>query len=748
MAKEKISYGWAGWIARVNLTTGEITEESDEEMQKDYIGGMGFANKIMYDEVPAGVDWMDEKNKAVLAVGPLTGSGVPLAGRSTWSTLSTFTTDHLVVDCHCGGQLGAKLKYSGHDGLIIEGKADKPVYIFIDDDKISIEDASAVWGKGTRETTEALVQKHGTDCVVAAIGPAGENLLPYACVINTRSHSAGAGLGAVLGAKKVKAVVIRGTKAVNVKDPQMVADLSDYMIEQVLGSNNNHVVPSTQQSWAEYYDKGSRWTARKGLYWAAAEGGAIETGEPKPFEPNTMGYRCMKSTKDLGPEAEKYTVKMAGCHGCPVRCYAQVKHPKMLEVTGYESLGNTCVPNFPFSAYMQSMMKVPGTTTEDGALTEQSVLYNLLIQAVVDDLGLWCNYAQLYRDIAHTYSDGVLARVLGDQLAEYGFDKIMAGDPTPFIKILSDIASNDTENKPISWLGHGPEVWTKKWNDEAWFDDARSCLINYRGWPVHHAIECFGQVGGLYNMMFNRDDMIHSAVNFQGCGLPIDLKKQMAKEMWGSEDACDPDKNYTPVNKAKVEFAWWSIVTDVLHDSLTLCNWVWPMAMAPAKERKYRGDLDLEAQFFTAVTGVEVTIDDLYKAGERIMTLQRAATVRGMKNKDGKAGCNDMRGVHDVITEWVFTKDPDIKPFTPGTDKMEREDWKKSLTMLYERFGWDKELGCPTAQCLDDLNLTKQKEDLDKLGLLGKGGKPHDKRTRSYSGVLSKYCGDNPALSE
>lgn len=94
---------------------------------------------------------------------------------------------------HCGGQLGAMLKYSGHDGLIIEGKADKPCYIFIDDDKISIEDASALWGKGTRETTEALCKKHGAECCVAAIGLAGENLLPYACVMNTRSHSAGAG---------------------------------------------------------------------------------------------------------------------------------------------------------------------------------------------------------------------------------------------------------------------------------------------------------------------------------------------------------------------------------------------------------------------------------------------------------------------------------------------------------------------------------------------------------------------------
>ena len=103
------------------------------------------------------------------------------------------------------------------------------------------------------------------------------------------------------------------------------------------------------------------------------------------------------------------------------------------------------------------------------------------------------------------------------------------------------------------------------------------------------------------------------------------------------------------MNEAKAEFAWWSIVTDVLHDSLVLCNWVWPMAMAPAKERSYRGDLDLEAQFYTAVTGQKVTIDDLYKAGERIMTLQRANTVRGMKDKDGNVGCNDMRNVHDCL---------------------------------------------------------------------------------------------------
>ena len=154
MADEK-SYGWAGKILRVNLTTGSITTESTAPY-KEYIGGMGLANKIMYDEVPAGTDPLSEESKIVYAVGPLTASGVPLAGRTTISFLSTFTKDHLVVDAHCGGMIGARIKLAGYDAIIVEGKSDKPVYLHIKDDQVEIKDASFVWGMGTRATTEAL----------------------------------------------------------------------------------------------------------------------------------------------------------------------------------------------------------------------------------------------------------------------------------------------------------------------------------------------------------------------------------------------------------------------------------------------------------------------------------------------------------------------------------------------------------------------------------------------------------------
>ncbi len=705
MPDEK-SYGWAGKILRVNLSTGDISTMPTEPY-KPFIGGMGIANKIMYDEVPADTDPFSEASKIVYAVGPLTASGVPLAGRMTIASLSTFTEGHLIVDSHTGGMLGARIKQAGYDAIIVEGISDHPVYINIVDDDVQIKDASFVWGMGTRETTAALNRAESTKACVACIGPAGENLLPYACMLNSRNHSAGAGLGAVMGSKKLKALVVEGNKPVYVSDPQAVADLSDYMLREIIGSNNNHVVPCTQQEWAEYYDEGSRWTSEYGLDWQLAEGGPVETGEPKPGELNTVGYRCMKSKKDLGRLAADYTIKMNGCHSCPIHCYSDLRNQASAAAGGEEIAGNTCVPNFPWQ-YMEGILHT-GITQKN--MPEAFINWNNAIGTCVDELGLWCNYAQLYRDIAHCIQAGIFQRVLpADEYNMFDWTKFNADnqDPSVMVQILRHIARNDNE---MSYIAYGPIVWTRRWNDENWFNEQPSQLINYRGWPVHHALECFGQVGLLYNMLFNRDDMVHSAVNFQGCGLPIDVKKSIAAEVWGGEDAVDPDRNYTPMNEHKARFAWWSAVTDVLHDSLVICNWVWPMTMSPSKDRNYRGDLDLESKFFKAVTGIDMTTDQLYDAGNKIITLQRCNTIRGMHT-------NDLRHQHDVVTDWVFNINPGQAAFTPGTIKMERNDWETALTMFYQQFGWDPNTGAPTAEQLDNYDMQDVRAELQSLDLM------------------------------
>ncbi len=133
--------GWTGNILRINLSTGTISKE-DSSQYKKMVGGMGFGYKIMYDEVPAGTKPFDEGNKVVFAVGPLTGSGAPCSSRVNITSLSTFTRGHLVVDAHMGGFFAAYMKYAGYDAIIIEGKAEKPVWINIQNDEVKIENAA------------------------------------------------------------------------------------------------------------------------------------------------------------------------------------------------------------------------------------------------------------------------------------------------------------------------------------------------------------------------------------------------------------------------------------------------------------------------------------------------------------------------------------------------------------------------------------------------------------------------------
>lgn len=135
---------------------------------------MGFGYKIMYDEVAPGTKPFDEANKIIFAVGPLTGAGAPCSSRVNITSLSTFTRGNLVVDAHMGGFFAAYMKYAGYNAIIIEGKAAKPVWINIQDDTVSIENAAVLWGKGTRATTEEICRAANVEACVAAIGPAGE----------------------------------------------------------------------------------------------------------------------------------------------------------------------------------------------------------------------------------------------------------------------------------------------------------------------------------------------------------------------------------------------------------------------------------------------------------------------------------------------------------------------------------------------------------------------------------------------
>ena len=213
-----INGGYMGKVLRVNLTTKNISvEDLSEQMAKDFMGGAGFGVKYIYDEVPANADPLGEENKLVFAVGPLSGTASPCSSRMALATKSPQTGTIAVA--LSGGYFPVEFKYAGYDVLIVEGKSEKPVYLYINDDKVEIRSAEKLWGMDTVDTQTLIKHMlHNQNFRIACIGPAGENLSKMASVINERRAFGRKGVGAVMGSKNLKAIAVRGTKEVSIAD--------------------------------------------------------------------------------------------------------------------------------------------------------------------------------------------------------------------------------------------------------------------------------------------------------------------------------------------------------------------------------------------------------------------------------------------------------------------------------------------------------------------------------------------------
>jgi len=211
MAAKRFKGGYTGRILRVNLSVSSYSiEPLDEAVAEKFIGGSGYAAWIIYRETPMDVDPLSPYNKLIFMTGPLTGTITPSAGRYTVCALSPLTG--IWAESHSAGYWGPELKFAGFDGVIVEGKADKPVYLWIHEDGCEIRDAKHLWGLDTYECEDALKKELEPGVKVACIGPAGERLVRYANIINDRGRAAGrCGLGAVMGSKNLKAIAVKGS---------------------------------------------------------------------------------------------------------------------------------------------------------------------------------------------------------------------------------------------------------------------------------------------------------------------------------------------------------------------------------------------------------------------------------------------------------------------------------------------------------------------------------------------------------
>ena len=227
-----MAFGYNGKILRVDLTHDKVTvEEPNETFYRRYLGGRSLALYYLLNETKAGVDPLGPDNLLIFA--PSVVTGAPVQGLSRFSVACKSPLTGSYGEAEAGGDWGPELKFAGFDAVIVKGKAKKPVYLWVHDGKAEIKDASKIWGKPTKEAQEAIQEEHKDKNIkVAQIGPAGEKLVRYACIVNKlRDVNGRGGMGAVMGSKNLKAIAVRGTKRTEMKDPEKIKTLVKWFAE-------------------------------------------------------------------------------------------------------------------------------------------------------------------------------------------------------------------------------------------------------------------------------------------------------------------------------------------------------------------------------------------------------------------------------------------------------------------------------------------------------------------------------------
>jgi aldehyde:ferredoxin oxidoreductase len=300
-----MSYLYGGRILRVNLSDGKITTEPTASYAERFIGGKGINAKILFDEVELHTQPFDAENLLIFGMGPLVGTAFPGACRIDVMARSPVTG--ALGDSGMGGYLGAELKFAGYDNLVIKGKAEKPVYLYIADDKVEIRDAAGTWGRDTYETPEMIRQDlKDPHAAVVSIGPAGEKRVIYASIQSPSGNAAArTGLGAVMGSKNLKAIAAHGTKGVRIAKPKEFLTACRKLREDI---SQNRFYPDVH-TWGltKTHDKEMRFS-----YDIIGE--TFEGEEWKKI-----------SEVDF---ATQYLYNRVGCFACPVACFDSYNLPE------------------------------------------------------------------------------------------------------------------------------------------------------------------------------------------------------------------------------------------------------------------------------------------------------------------------------------------------------------------------------------------------------------------------------------
>ncbi len=638
--KKKMANGYSGKILHVDLSSAQLSiEEPDESFYRFYFGGSALGLSYVLKQMEPGIDPLSPGNVLAFSLSTLTGA--PISGLSRMTVTAKSPLTGAVGDSQCGGFWPAKLKFAGFDAIIVTGKSVRPVYLWIDEGKAELRDAAHLWGKTTGDSQAAILKEldDAKNIEVLQIGPGGENLVRYASIMNMCNRANGrTGMGAVMGSKNLKAVAVRGSAKVNVADPKALKEIVKW------GSN------AIQQSAV----------LGLGKYGTASEVAHGQTiGGLPTFNFNSGVFdgwqkidgETMYNTVLRGADEGRQTGKgRETCYGCIVRC------KRVVEINDDEQSVDPLYggPEYETLGALGSYCGVDNLA----AVCKANELCN---QFGLDTISCGATIAWAME----AFEAGVLSPDVTNGLG------IRFGDADVMLTLIGLIASREGFGNILAEgsagaadkLGVGHDFLTTSKRQEA---PAHMTQVK-RGLALAYAVNPFGSdhMSCDHDLGYTPETYGSNKDRFQHLGLSSPTPA-------------------TDLGPDKVEFVRKTQYLFSMMDSANMCQFVWgPSWQLHGPEEMLK--------MIQAVTGWEVTIEELQTVGERRVNMMRMFNAR-----------EGINAADDSLPEKFF------KPLKGGvTDgwKVDRAEFEASLKEYYRQSGWDEENGIPTDETLERLQL-------------------------------------------
>ncbi|HAE41388.1 MAG TPA: aldehyde ferredoxin oxidoreductase, partial [Clostridiales bacterium] len=605
----------------------------DEEICKAYLGGVGISSKIIYDEVPSGADPLGKENILCFSLGAFTGTGLPTACRVEASSKSPITG--LIGTSNSGNYWGAELAYAGYNGIIIRGKSQEPVYITIVNDQISIKDAGELWGLDSWETMSIIREEiRDNNVQVASIGQAGENRVKFASIQNGPYDAWGrTGLGAVMGSKNLKAIVVRGTGSVR---PQKTKEF----MKEVKTCSDAIMASPFYDAFKEY---GTMLATIPYYNFGALPGRNFQIGRPEGW----MENRSRKVVK-------QYSNRGVACISCPIACahWVEVKDGKYkglslkdMEVTPVIGFGAGCdINNIPAISKITELCQRYGLDMVSSASTIAFAM--------------------------ELFQRGLL------KVEDIGFD-LKWGDEDAVIKLLKQIALREGIGDILAeGVKNASEIIPKSKFYAMHVKGLEIPMIDPRGrWSTWSFGNLTNIRGG--DHLRNRNPVENLRLN-QNRQPYITEAFEFDKTVYESLDMPDKIKDIIFDDDRKqvdiAQMSKWSEDLISVYNSVGLC--IRPPVLQSVGPSAI-------ARLYSSFTGIDMTAEMIMKAGERIWNLQKLFNVReGEKPEDSS------------YPDRFYTESQ--ADDTADRRVLDRESVNDVLKRYYVARGWDIYEGTPT----------------------------------------------------